>query len=485
MTKMNRLIISLLFFTSITFSQDTLWTKTFGGDGGGTDIGYSVKQTTDGGYIITGITDFYPTTGIDGDVLLLKVDSIGTEEWTQKFGGNSEYIYDEGKSVQQTSDGGYIITGITENSNNGTSVLLIKTDYMGTEEWRQTYIDFSINEGHYVEQMSDGGFIIMGYSALGPTGYGTYDFLLLKTDSLGNEEWTQLHGDVNTIDVGYHGQQTTDGGFIIVGESDGSDVMLIKTDTQGDEEWSQTFGDGTSEGYCVQQTIDGGYIITGITNFNSNGYYDIYLIKTNSSGAEQWSRNFGGSGWEYGYSVKQTSDGGFIIAGHTTSYGLGGDAWIIKTNSNGNEEWNQTYHRGGSDFAYSVEQTTDGGFVFVGKTGSSNIDVLMVKIAPEIEVGINEVLFTKYSIHQNYPNPFNPETTLRYDLPENSLVNITIYDIMGREVKTLINHTQDAGYRSVIWDATNDYGKPVSAGIYLYQIQAGEFVQTKKMVLLK
>ena len=91
----------------------------------------------------------------------------------------------------------------------------------------------------------------------------------------------------------------------------------------------------------------------------------------------------------------------------------------------------------------------------------------------------------QFSLHQNYPNPFNPTTSLRYDLPENNLVNITIYDMMGKQVKTLVNQTQDAGYKSVIWDATNDYGKPVSAGIYLYQIQAGEYIQTKKMVLLK
>jgi len=91
----------------------------------------------------------------------------------------------------------------------------------------------------------------------------------------------------------------------------------------------------------------------------------------------------------------------------------------------------------------------------------------------------------EFALHQNYPNPFNPITTMRYDLPETDLVNITIYDMLGREVKTLINQTQDAGYRSVIWDATNDYGKPVSAGIYLYQIQVGEYISTKKMVLLK
>jgi hypothetical protein len=97
----------------------------------------------------------------------------------------------------------------------------------------------------------------------------------------------------------------------------------------------------------------------------------------------------------------------------------------------------------------------------------------------------NRVIPSRHTLHQNYPNPFNPVTTLRYDLPENAMINITIYDMLGRQVKTLMDQTQDAGYRSIIWDATNDYGKPVSAGIYLYQIQAGEYMQTKKMVLLK
>ena len=91
----------------------------------------------------------------------------------------------------------------------------------------------------------------------------------------------------------------------------------------------------------------------------------------------------------------------------------------------------------------------------------------------------------EFALHQNYPNPFNPVTTLRYDLAEDALVIIIIHDMLGRQVKTLINRTQDAGYKSVIWNATNDYGKPVSAGIYLYQVQAGEYISTKKMVLLK
>ena len=120
-------------------------------------------------------------------------------------------------------------------------------------------------------------------------------------------------------------------------------------------------------------------------------------------------------------------------------------------------------------------------FIFTATdlNGVSLNDTIMVTVLPLIEIPV------KYAFHQNYPNPFNPVTTLRYDIPENSHVNITIYDMLGRQVKTLINQTQDTGYRSVIWDATNDYGKLVSAGIYLYQIQAGEYIQTKKMLLLK
>ena len=91
----------------------------------------------------------------------------------------------------------------------------------------------------------------------------------------------------------------------------------------------------------------------------------------------------------------------------------------------------------------------------------------------------------KFALHQNYPNPFNPVTTLRYDLPEDEMVNITIYDIIGRQVKTLVNGSQTVGYKSIQWNATNTAGQPVSAGIYLYTIEAGEFRQTKKMVLLK
>jgi hypothetical protein len=140
-----------------------------------------------------------------------------------------------------------------------------------------------------------------------------------------------------------------------------------------------------------------------------------------------------------------------------------------------------SYNFGSQTDDVSFGRIPDGSdeWVFMNPTpGSNNTGELSIN---DDIIGISR----QYTLHQNYPNPFNPITTLRYNLPETGLVNITIYDMLGRQVKTLVNQRQDAGYRSIIWDATNDYGKPVSAGIYLYQIQAGEYISTKKMVLLK
>ena len=422
------LLISLTYYSK-TNAQDTTWTKTFGGSSN--DRGYSVQQTTDGGYVIGGYTSSYGNGS--ADVWLIKTDADGDTLWTQTYGGSSN---DRGYSVQQTTDGGYIIAGYTESFGNGDD-----------------------------------------------------DVWLIKTDSNGDSLWTKTFGGSDG-DYGYSVQQTTDGGYIITcteySYGMDSNIWLIKTDSLGQEEWNQIFYYvGNSEGRSVQQTTDGGYIIAGMYS------YLAILIKTDSLGNEEWNQTFGGNEDDYGSSVQQTTDGGYIITGITTSFGNGGqDMWLIKTDADGDEEWNQTFGGSNNDEGHSVQETTDGRYVITGSTASFGYggeDVWLIKTDSDavVEIASTFNLPATYNIHQNYPNPFNPITTLRYDLPENSYVNVTVYDILGREVRTLVNSTQDAGFKSVIWNATNDYGEPVSAGVYLYQIQAGEFVQTKKMVLLK
>ena len=261
-----------------------------------------------------------------------------TITFSKTYGGSD---WDGGVSIQQTTDGGYIISGFTNSyGNGGQDAWLVKTDSVGGTLWTQTFGGSSTDASMSVQQTTDGGYVIVGYTDSFGNGY--QDFYLTKTDSQGNEEWNKTIGGTEP-EMGYSIQQTTDGGYIITGEKwsgeiDGYDFWLIKTDSQGDEEWNKTYGGSDwDNGRSVQQTTDGGYIIAGRTNSFGNGDYDFWLIKTDSNGNEEWNQTFGGSEGDQSYSVQQTIDGGYIITGSTHSSGSGGqDVLLIKTDSEGN-----------------------------------------------------------------------------------------------------------------------------------------------------
>ena len=377
-------------FINITLKGDELsiyppneeWNYTFGGPN--IEYGFSVNQTADGGYFITGGTDSYGAG--DFDILLVKTDLNGTEEWSQTFGGTStEYGY----SGKQTSDGGFIITGRTDSFGIDGDVWLIKTDSLGDEEWNRTFGGSDYDVGYCVQQTTDGGYIITGNTE--SYGAGKYDVWLVKTDTNGAEMWNQTFGG-EYFEYTNFIQQTTDGGYIITGrtESYGEghyDIYLVKTDSSGTEEWNQTFGgDNFDFGYSVQQTTDGGYIITGWTLSYGAGTYDVWLIKTDNNGTEEWSQTYGGYYADEGNSVQQTSDGGYIITGETYNYGAGSsDVWLVKTDSNGTEEWNQTFGGTSSEYGYFVQQTTDEGYIITGRTDSYGTggDVWLIKTQKE------------------------------------------------------------------------------------------------------
>ena len=366
-------------------TPQSTFTRTFGESG--LDYGNSVQQTMDGGYVIAGVKERQPPFLFQA--WLIKTDSQGEEEWNKTFGG---YGYDHGLSVQQTMDGGYIVGGnsFVETCYDCWSYdfLLIKVDSQGEAEWTQTFGGDDVDQGHSVQQTTDGGYIITGITY--SFGNGDKDIWLIKVDSQGEKEWDQTFGG-SSEDQGTCVQQTIDGGYIITGYTTGldgwADAWLIKTDSQGEEEWNRIFdgSDGSYINYArfVQQTIDGGYIITGGQYYSGFRGRDIWIIKTDSQGGEEWNRTFGGGGEDEGSSVQQTTDGGYIITGYTGSYGNGlYDAFLLKTDTQGAEEWTQTF--GGSDYDYgnSVQQTTDGGYIITGQTGSYGNgvrDVLLIK----------------------------------------------------------------------------------------------------------
>jgi hypothetical protein len=356
------------------------WQNTFGGSE--PDYGYSVQQTIDGGYVITGWTKSYGA-GYE-DVYLIKTDPNGNKKWQKTFGGSySNY----GWSVQQTSDGGYIIVGRTLPF--GPGVYLVKTDPNGNTQWQNTFGGNGGDYGHSVQQTADSGYIIAGSTT--SYGAGSYDVYLIKTDPNGNSQWQKTFGGTSH-DEGYSVQQTSDGGYIIAGETwsfgaGGWDVYLIKTYPNGNMQWQKTFGGKYHEfGWSVRQTSDGGYIVVGETYSYGAGSWDVYFIKTDPNGNSQWEKTFGGKYEESGYAVQKTSDGGFIITGSTYSYSTVNNVYLIKTDSAGNMQWEKTFGGANDDFGQSVQQTSDGGYIIAGSTesyGAGWADVYLIKLCSD------------------------------------------------------------------------------------------------------
>ncbi|MCK4233327.1 hypothetical protein KAX75_02795 [candidate division WOR-3 bacterium] len=251
--------------------------------------------------------------------------------------------------------------------------------------WVRKYGGLDMDEAHSVQQTSDGGYIIVGMTK--PFGVvKTLNVYLIKTDANGDTIWTKMYGGSN-YDAGYSVQQTTDGGYIIAGMTssfgvDSGDVYLIKTNSFGDTLWTKTYGGVNFDcGYSVQQTSDGGYIIAGRTGSFGAGNDDVYLIKTDTNGDTLWTKTYGGQGRDIGYSVQQTSDGGYIVAGYTESFGPGYcNVYLLKTDSLGSLTWSNFYGGQGTDYARSVCETSDGKYVVVGtKSGSSSYEVYLIK----------------------------------------------------------------------------------------------------------
>ena len=201
-------------------------------------------------------------------------------------------------------------------------------------------------------------------------------------------------------DIGYSVQQTADGGYIVVGttESFGAgscDVFFIKTNASGYTERSRTFGGvGDDEGYSVQQTADGGYIIVGLTSSFGSGSADIYLVKTNASGDTLWTRAYGGSRFDEGYAVQQTPDGGYVVAGAVCLASDTEDVYLMRTNPSGDTLWTRTYGGSGCDEGNSLRVTTDGGYIIAGITesfGSRSADVYLIKTNAS-----GDTLWTRY-----------------------------------------------------------------------------------------
>ncbi|MGB4665366.1 MAG: T9SS type A sorting domain-containing protein [Bacteroidales bacterium] len=369
-------------------------------------------------------------------------------------------------------------------------------------EWQKCLGGTAIDYANSIHHTSDGGFIVAGktYSNDGDVSWnhgGFGDSWLVKLNSSGDIEWQKCLGGTDN-DEAKSIQQTSDGGYIVAsgtksndgdvsGNHGATDTWLVKLNSLGDILWQKCLG-GTSDdyAYCIQQTSDGGFIVTGETGSNDgdvSGYHeggDFWVVKLNSSGDIEWQKCLGGTGWDWENSIQQTSDGGFIVAGSTYSNDgdvLGNhgatDYWVVKLNSLGDILWQKCLGGTIDDRACSIQQTSDGGFIVTGFTYSNDGDVSgnhgysdywVVKLTNEPE-RINEI--ENYNLLSIYPNPFTENAIITFDNPKNEKYRLFIIDITGKVVMEI---------NEIYGNTVEIDGSNLSAGVYVFELTCDQCV---------
>ncbi|MCK4813306.1 MAG: T9SS type A sorting domain-containing protein, partial [Candidatus Marinimicrobia bacterium] len=477
------LMIALLLCVPL-FSQNTFF-KTYG-NSNYNDVGYSVLQTSDNNYIIAGVSK--------DNVYLVKADHQGDTLWTKMYGGDG---VDVAYSIIEMNSQNLLLSGYSTARG---GLWIICTNTNGDSLWTKVY---NLGSGKSICKTTDGGFVITGtspdpgYAHIDPPlGADTY---LLKIDSIGNIDWVKTY-DKGGNEEGLCVHQTTDNGFIISATTDyqtSSDIWLIKTKMNGDTLWTKIYSNSNwrESGNSICQTNDGGFFVTGMKTIQSSPGSDLdvngWLIKTNAIGDTLWTRTIIRSCFDNFYSGMQTQDGGYVVAG-SSSWGCTNDnIYIVKLNSNGEIQWENQI--GNMDNylirAYDLKETSDNGFIITGikwHLDSDIDDLCLVKTDSLGQILSSSIenddfsIVSDFALSQNFPNPFNGSTTINYTLHRNDHIKITLYNIAGNKVASLVDAQQNVGTYDLSFDS-----KGLPSGIYLYSLQAGNSVQMKKMILLK
>ena len=481
---MKKTLILVIFITTYTFAQapSIQWQKCLGGNSG--DSASSIKQTTDGGYILTGSTssndgDVSGNHGGFQDVLVLKLTSLGAIQWQKCLGGVDN---DYGYSIQQTADGGYILTGETSSNDGdvlgnhgGGDAWIVKLSSLGEIQWQKclggTWDDYLYS----IQQTTDDGYILAGLTnsndgdVLGNHGGG--DAWIVKLSSLGEIQWQKCFGGTGG-DIAYSIKQTSDDGYILIESIQdipsihlGPDAWVIKLTNTGDVSWEKICFDPFSGinysdyGRSIQQTIDGGYIVSGSQVFPGGSVN--WLLKLSYTGITEWYNN---SGVASNFDCQQTSDGGYILIGE--SYPTNGDVdvEVAKFSDTGDFQWYKKLGGPNQEVGRSIQQTADGGYILTGETSSNNgdvsgnhggVDTWVVKLSNTLDL----IEQTPINLISLYPNPVTNVINLKVD---NNLENFP-YIISNVEGK-IIN-------RGKINDINTSINvEPLSKGVYFIKI---------------
>ncbi len=402
----------------MTFTSPALeFKKNFGGSG--PDAAQSIVETPDGGYIAVGTTGSndgdvsgsHGANDMNNDIWVIKLDERGNLKWQRCFGGTEN---DVANQIIKTTDGNYVIVGNTFSSDGDVvghhegyynmDAWIIKINNSGNILWQKCLGGSNDDGANSIYQTSDGGFIVAGYSYSDDgdltENKGGYDYWIIKLNASGDIQWQKVYGGSND-DIAASIIQTSDGGYLIAGESystDGDvegnhgsytyDYWILKIDNSGNIQWSKNFGGSEDDiPHSIIQTSDGNYLIAGeTTSYNgdidyNHGWIDFWIIKLNQSGNIIWKKTFGGSSDDIAYSIIENSEGNYVIAGYTDSYDgditntNGADFWIVKIDPNGKLLSEKCFGGYYEERAYCIKQTSDEGYIIAGYTNSDDENI--------------------------------------------------------------------------------------------------------------
>lgn len=471
-------LLLFLAFPLIDLCQPVCFFKTFGG--AGNDFAFSVQQTNDGGFIISGQTNsFGGTSSEKTDMWVVKLNQKGEMEWDKTYGGAGD---ETGFCMQQISTEGYVLAGFTSSFGKGyPAIWIIKLNNTGDTLWTRFYEGIMVSYARSVKVTSDSGFVI--------TGKG--DENILKLDKNGKKVWGKRYGWIyNSVD------QTLDGGYILGGDTVYKQLewdyipslTLTKIDRDGRIEWKNPFGEifpGSAS--SVMQTKDEGYIVSGdsidLKTGNEHAHF-LMVSKLDKNGNRVWT--YYGSENSNAQSVRQTSDEGFIVSGNSIDSGHGLDVLVIRLDKTGKKIWSKTYGKSdGWEYASDALQSSDNGYIVAGQAdsyGAGRYDWWILKLDENGDgpgsTGIPEISRPDFTLYENFPNPFRNSTTLSFYLPEPGFVKITIFNLSGEEVSSVASRHYTSGKFMEVW---KPQGQP--GGIYFFRFQYNDRIKTKMMVL--
>ena len=481
------LLFLFIFVLTAFLPLHAQWARAYGGNGD--DWANSIQQTVDEGYIVAGYTDSFGAGNMD--FWILKLSFTGAVEWQRTYGGSGD---EEALAIQQTSDEGYIVAGYTDSFGAGRiDIWVLKLTSSGDIEWQQTFGGRRDDWATAVCQTDDGGFIIAGSSD--SWGAGEADLWIMKLDSEGDADWQRTYTPgVNTYLESIH--PTEDGGYIVAGYINpsvigGNDILILKLNSTGLIEWQYYYG-GVSDDRAnsIQQTSDGGYLAAGYTNSFGAGKWDFWVLKLTSLGNIDWQWTCGKSQDDWANSALQTSDGGYIVAGCTESFGGGNaDFWVIKLSGSGSIEWQTAYGGGGDDAAFSIQQTSDNGYVVAGTTGSygaAGLDFLVLKlysdgeIDPDCELPTtsNAVIYTSSASYSStLITPRDTNVLPRYTdfIPQESGADSYLICEDRPEISGTVKTEGDMGILGVTITFSGDEGEATTdaSGNYSHRVSYG------------